>query len=772
MISNLLINLAVALSTVIVAVVISFRSVKHIVKPVSQLSRAMLNAGSSGSFAERIETDDHGEVGVLTRSFNTMISQIETRDTQLDDYRFNLENKVETRTAELKIARDLAESANFAKSEFLATMSHEIRTPMNGMMVMAELLAAAPLNNRHRRYANIISRSGHGLLGIINDILDFSKIEAGQLELEETTVVVDDLVGDIANLFWDKANEKSLDLVTQVAWDVPSRVIGDPTRIGQIVTNLVNNALKFTVKGGVLIKVTSNNSDSEYGVNFCRLRFEIVDTGIGIAADKQDAVFERFSQADQSTTRNYGGTGLGLSICQKLVEAMNGEIGLVSRLGEGSTFWFEIDFRIEKYPTAVSSFSREVKLNVMVQSELLGNSIRQMFSEYGLTVKQLDPNNLSGLQGIQPILAESCWIAQHVADLRGVDVIAITSIGDTLCDGLISDGVVNDIIRLPIARKDIAELCARMNSGHYLGLGALETDDEPIKVFSNLSGISVLAVDDNAVNREVLRDALGTLNVDVALAESGEQAIEILERERFDLVFMDCSMPGLDGFETTKIIRSSEINSGALRIPIVALTAHVTGEDAKKWRACGMDGYISKPFTIEGLGEQILSLCKADTTGAELSVDSHLGNTSHKMAPLSEEQQSILLQIGGNGIELVSPKTLEFIRSLGRSTTVNMAGKIFGLYFEHAPLAMNDIQQTIHLNDFDELAKSAHSLKSMSMSAGATAVSDCCQIIEDAAKENNASKHTENIDQLTKLLNDTIAEMREHIPDEIPAQAL
>ena len=815
---SLLFNLLVAISTMTVAVLISLRSVGRIVKPVSQLSHAMLQAGQSGEFSQRLTVDDKGEVGVLAGSFNTMISKIETRDGQLKDYRTNLENKVELRTVELEVARDQAEKANAAKSDFLATMSHEIRTPMNGMMVMAEMLAAAPLNARHRRYANIISRSGAGLLGIINDILDFSKIEAGQLELEETRVEIDTLVGDVANLFWDKAGEKSLELVTQIARDVPISLIGDPTRIGQIVTNLVNNALKFTAKGGVLVKVSCKDGcQIEKGQKTC-IRFEVTDTGIGIAPDQQATVFERFSQADQSTTRNYGGTGLGLSICQRLVNAMGGEIGLDSVPGKGSTFWFEIELAADEISAAAPLFANPVTLNLVSGLTLASGAMQNLFAERGVNVKLHEFANANNWDPGAIILGDARWIGEHREELKRCTVIAITAIGDTLSDQLIEDGVVVDLVRLPFARSEIEDLCVRIETKNYLKLDALEHSDQLAQDFTDFKGTKILAVDDNAVNREVLRDALGVLNVDVTLAESGEQAIELLQQNSFDLVFMDCSMPGIDGFEATRIIRKNEIEHNAPRTPVVALTAHVTGADAEKWRVSGMDGYLAKPFTIESLSSQIVAMREIVENQVKLENDREINEGKHPkiaeneyiedgklITPVNsdsliepDEQVNLapeceVIEVAGSrrkidgeagfipvenlqsdlqpanskksdeNIVLLNQQTLEFIDSLGKSSSVNMASKIFGLYIEHAPAGIETILEAGKRRNHMDLAKSAHALKSMSLSAGAMAVGNCCQNIEHDANCEFSDKMQNELTLLVTLFDETIIAMQEHI---------
>lgn len=741
---NLLINLAAALSTVAVAILFSLRSVKRIIKPVTILSKAMVLAGENGKFSERVNINETGEVGVLASSFNTMLSQIEFRDRQLNDYRENLEIKVETRTRQLKIACDEAETANAAKSDFLATMSHEIRTPMNGMMVMAEMLAAAPLNAKHRRYASVISRSGAGLLSIINDILDFSKIEAGQLKLEETSVDLDNLIADTANLFWDKANKKSLELVTYVAADVPLSIKGDPTRISQIVTNLVNNALKFTSQGGVVIRLSNITNPDQSELNHVRLRFDVTDTGIGIAPEKQKLVFDRFSQADQSTTRNFGGTGLGLAICQKLVDTMGGKIGVTSTPGEGSTFWFEIEMEsLEANPVRINA---DKTLHIVCDRQLMPDALSQMFQEQGLHVINYTKFQQLLWKPGDIILAEPDWIHQNLDSVKNCTIIAISSIGDTLGDQLVRTGSVTDFVYLPALRSEILALCKRIESGKYLGANTLEFSSENSIVFNDFDGIRILAVDDSPVNREVLRDALGLLNVEVTLAESGEQAIEIIQDQTFDMIFMDCSMPGIDGFETTRLIRQHETEREIAATPVIALTAHISSEISDKCLASGMNYYITKPFTIDGLSKQISQYCNSET----LVIDQ------------PEIKQASIDVIEPEEDALLNPETLQFIEMLGQKSTTNMAAKIFGLYIEHAPSGLAALEQSVTNNKLNDIAKASHALKSMSLSAGALAVSNQCQIIEDCANDGN-SIADDSLAKLTKLVTETLTAMSTHI---------
>ena len=334
----------VALIAIAGGVAVAQVSISRMIKPIAKLAAAMSEVGAQQDFSRRMAPSSRkDETAVLGDAFNGMIDNIQERDEKIARHMETLEQTVEDRTRDYRMAKEEAENANAAKSDFLATMSHEIRTPMNGMMVMAEMLAAADLSTRHRRYAEIITRSGASLLTIINDILDLSKIEAGKLDLETVPFSPERMVEDVASLFWEKARSKGLELAIRIAPETPQQVLGDPTRLNQVVTNLVNNALKFTDRGGVTVDVAAAIKGERVA-----LRIAVSDTGVGIEQHRIGAIFEAFSQADQSTTRRFGGTGLGLTVCKRLVDAMSGDIIVTSEIGKGSTFTVAVELPLEQ----------------------------------------------------------------------------------------------------------------------------------------------------------------------------------------------------------------------------------------------------------------------------------------------------------------------------------------------------------------------------------------------------------------------------------------
>ncbi len=710
--TNLGITFAVALFAALITIMFSLRSVSVLTRPITALSSLMQRFGSEEDFTARADTGGRGEVGVLASSFNTMLEDLELRNRQLLDYQNTLEQKVETRTRELLVAKNEAEQANAAKSEFLATMSHEIRTPMNGMLVMAELLATAGLAPRYQRYADVVMKSGRGLLAIINDVLDFSKIESGHLELERIPVDLRALGEDVLSLFWQQAQEKGLDLGCFIGAGVPRTMIGDPVRLNQIISNLVNNALKFTASGQVTIHITRPEGTSG------TIEIAVRDTGIGIHRDKLDTVFESFTQADQTTTRKYGGTGLGLPICKNLVERMDGTIRVESDPGLGTTFSFTLPLEsADEHERGASPASG--------QPVLLALPVSATFEVLRDALEQIDAEVVLARPGaIEPGLEKECALVITTADSakamgpapNGTQRLVVTQLGDFSADALIRDGLAHDVLSMPVSTFAAIEAVERVVSGRARGVALLETERATPDIAQSFAGKAILVVDDSAVNREVVVQALRRFDIDPTVAENGLEAIAAANGRRFDLIFMDCSMPEMDGFEATRILRRNEEEAEAPRTPIIALTAHTADQVSESWKTAGMDGIVVKPFTMEALGGCLSEWLDGD---AEQTVPPTKGgarteSTSTAAPVLDPEAQQNLRDILGD----------MFDESFAR---------ILHLYVETAPAAFETLTQAANDGKWKDVSASAHALKSITANATATTFSAVCARIEAAA---------------------------------------
>jgi two-component system sensor histidine kinase BarA len=686
----------------------------------------------------------------MGEAFNGMIGAINARDAALARHLEMLEATVEERTHDLRLAKEDAESANAAKSDFLATMSHEIRTPMNGMMVMAEMLAAADLSSRHRRYAEIISRSGASLLTIINDILDLSKIEAGKLDLESVPFSPDALVEDVAALFWEKARSKGLELSVYVSPEVPAQVIGDPTRFNQVITNLVNNALKFTETGGVAIRVTAKPAADR-----THLEVAIADTGVGIEASRIGAIFEAFSQADQSTTRKFGGTGLGLTVCKRLVEAMAGDIKVTSELGKGSVFTICVDLPIEqRAPVAPRGAGLRFAIALAPGQAVL--NLGRALKDLGADIRRI--SSPADARSGEIVLAPSEAFAGPVAE--GAIAICLSDVGDSRADALLRNRVAVDLLALPVGRRALWDLVGRAVRFDFRGVAALAGSGSGAAArLETFNGLRVLAADDNAVNREVLREALITLGVEADFVENGEQAVAAASAKRYDAIFMDGSMPVMDGFTATKLIRSKE--AAGVRPRIVALTAQVRGADADAWAAAGADQHMTKPFTAARLVEALKA-----AQGSVQSLTAHSGESRNPVQVSSSAlgpdfRRDERVEGGGDLLDAEAVGTMDAI--MARSGR-DVLGKVWKLFIGQAPqAAARLVMLAVEPVDAGELSKQAHALKSMCLSAGAARVAEVCEAMENAARAGQTAEALKRLPELSPLLDATVADMQKRL---------
>ncbi|HEY1750402.1 MAG TPA: EAL domain-containing protein [Caulobacteraceae bacterium] len=712
LISSLLLSLGAGLAAALVGLAVAARLQRRIAGPVVALTEAMQAVRQSHDYRKSAEVAADDEVGDLVAGFNDMLAEIRTRDSALAAHLAGLEDTVAERTADLKVAKEAAEAASVAKSDFLATMSHEIRTPMNGVMVMAEMLAAGELPPKQRRFAEVIAKSGASLLAIINDILDFSKIEAGKLELEAAPTDPAEVIEDVLALFWERARAKGLDLAAHIDPATPALIEADPTRLRQVIGNLVNNAIKFTETGAVMVQAAPKGE---------RLRIAVRDTGIGIPRDKIPALFEAFTQADQSTTRRFGGTGLGLAICKRLAEAMGGRLGADSELGKGSTFALELPMKV------LAPAPEWPRLDGETAAVAVGGAATRTALQRYLKSAGVGPATL-GSDGDPPglVVAEPALLKGRARSRA--PVICLGEYGETQGQALLDAGLVDLVLVQPLRRRELFAALAQVAAGAPLS-EALDAASRPESAaLPSFSGRRLLVADDSAVNREVALEALSQLGCAVTLVGDGREAVTAVAESSFDLVLMDASMPDMDGYEATAAIRKAEDASGARRTPIVALTAHVVGDAADRWRAAGMEGMLSKPFTLAALAAKLGEFIAAAPKPAAAPAAAPAPPPAPAAPP---RVQTATLAPS----ELLDPQVTGELARMAAAGKSDFVVRVRRLYRENAPQAVKALIAAATNRDPDGAAKAAHALKSMSLNMGARVVAETAARVESQARD-------------------------------------
>ncbi|MBU2954141.1 ATP-binding protein [Marinobacter sp. F3R08] len=739
----LLISLLLVVGGVFLSMAIALRLSRAFTSPVFELNEAVARL-KEGKLDTRVHTGAGPEFEQLESGLNAMAEELSKAQAEMqqnidqatEDLRETLET-IEIQNIELDFARKEALEASRIKSEFLANMSHEIRTPLNGIIGFTELLLKGPLPRQQRDHLSTIRKSSEILLTIINDILDFSKIEAGKLILDRVPFQLRDIVEEVMVMLAPAAHSKNLDLVPLVYNDVPDNIMGDPLRVKQVITNLVNNAIKFTQTGEVVLRASLEEEEKD--TNRVTLRLSITDSGVGLSRAQQQSLFNAFSQADASTARQYGGTGLGLAISKRLVEEMGGKIGLESELGKGSTFWFTLTSEVASSGEAIAPRDalRGERVIYLEHQKTTGLAVEHLLRDWGMLVDRVaSPGALQehieeaqksqtgyavAIVGITRHLLNSsqfCSLVRTLEIERDCRTLLLTPTLETHDTPLA--GLASGHLTKPVCRDSLYDELLLLV--HGINASGRVPDYEVTSHRATTASVPrVLAVDDNDANLKLVMTLLEDCQLDAVSATSGFEALTKARQKPFDLVFMDLQMPGMDGVETTARLR--EMDTGNHRTPIIALTAHALADEQERLTRQGFDGYMPKPISSGQLTDIIHEytgyVCPKSDREDRLPIP-EVRDTRRVLRPSTRKMQQDCVSID-ESIQLAAGKA-------------DLAEELFSMLLEQVHIDRERVQELWVSNNIEELLECVHKLHGATRYCGVPELRAAANHLETAIK--------------------------------------